>query len=69
MRTINSLNGLKSVFTGEGWERKTIKLSDVVTDDIDIVLEPYRDWMLGGKEMAWRYYKDKSNGDIVIERR
>lgn len=67
--TSNSINGLKNLRSGEGWERKTIKLVDVVSDDEDIVLEPYRDWMLGGEHMEWRTHKDKITGDIIIERR
>lgn len=43
-------------------------LHDIVSDDMDIVLEPYRDWMLGGEHMAWRYHKDKTTGDIILER-
>lgn len=67
--TSNSLNGLRNLRSGEGWERKVIKLVDVISDDVDIVLEPYRDWMLGGENMEWRTHKDKTTGDIIIERR
>lgn len=67
--TSNSINGLRNLRSGDEWERIVIKLVDVISDDEDIVLEPYRDWMLGGEHMEWRYSKDKSTGDIIIERR
>lgn len=67
--TSNSINGLKNLRSGDGWEQKTIALVDVVSDDMDIVLEPYRDWMLGAEHSEWRYHKDKITGDIIIERR
>ena len=66
--TINSLGGIQSL-GGEGWERKIIKFVDIVSDDMDIILEPYRDWMLGGEKMEWRYHKDKITSDIILERR
>lgn len=67
--TSNSIGGLRNLRSGDGWECKVIKLVDVVSDDEDVVLEPYRDWMLGGEHMEWRTHKDKVTGDIIIERR
>ena len=51
------------------WEQKIIKLIDIISDDIDVTLEPHRDWMLGGEKMEWRYEKDKTTGDIMLYRR
>lgn len=67
--TSNSLSGLGNLRSGDGWERKVIPFVDIVTDDIDLFIEPYRDWMLGGEHMVWRYHKDKVTGDIILERR
>ncbi len=54
---------------GKIWQKKAIRPQDIVTDDMNIVLETYRDWMLGGQHMEWCYHKDKITGDLVLERR
>lgn len=73
----NTHSEIKAYLTSEeakgdmfiNWEEKRIRLVDIISDDIDVVLEPYRDWMLGGKNMEWRYRKDGFTGDIILERR
>lgn len=66
--TGNSLNGIRRDLV---WEQKVIKLVDFVSDDTGFVdeIEPYRDWMLGGEHMEWRYHKDNITGDLILERR
>jgi hypothetical protein len=54
------------------WESKTIPFQDVLKlpDDYSVndLLEPFRDWMLGGSKMEWKYERN-SDGDYIILRR
>ncbi len=54
------------------WERKTIPLDDVVIEQynsMEQILEKHRDWMLGGEHFEWRYFKEPTTGNIILERR
>jgi hypothetical protein len=56
----------------EHWEKKEIspfesKYSDCEGDTSIIAIE--RDWLLGGQNLEWRYYKDPIRGVLVLERR
>lgn len=52
-------------------ETKVITFEEILKmdiDDIHSIIEPYREWMMGGKYSEWRYYKDR-DGNIILERR
>lgn len=66
------INAKESEYTRpDEWERKVILLKDIIDDETGFsdYLEPYREWMLGGKLMQWKYAKDKITGDIILWRR
>lgn len=53
------------------WEQKIIdsfESIDVGHKNEEILLY-YRDWLLGGEQMEWRYYRSKLDGALILERR
>lgn len=51
------------------WEHKIISPLEIMNMPLDKekVLHEYRDWLLGGKEHEWKYYKNQL-GELVLLR-
>lgn len=51
-------------------EKKIITAQEILKSGLSIreIIKENRDWLLGGENHKWQYFRDLTNGDLVLLR-